>query len=71
MHYKRIFPFIILIFSFTSPNYFAQGSKEKNSGFEINNLDRSVSPTKNFYQFSCGGQVKNNPIPDDKIVKIW
>lgn len=29
-------------------------------------LDRSVSPCENFFQFSCGGWMKNTTIPDDE-----
>ena len=32
-------------------------------GFDLANLDRSVSPCDNFYQFVDGGWMKNNPIP--------
>ncbi len=32
-------------------------------GFHLANLDRSVSPCDNFYQFVAGGWMKNNPIP--------
>ena len=32
----------------------------------VNNLDRSVDPCTDFYKFSCGGWIKNNPIPADQ-----
>lgn len=35
-------------------------------GFDLANLDRSVSPCENFYEFADGGWMKNNPIPADR-----
>ena len=35
-------------------------------GFNLANLDRSVKPCDDFYQFSSGGWMKNNPIPADR-----
>ncbi len=45
---------------------FAQETSTKKVGFDLKNLDRSASPTQNFYQFAIGGWLKNNPIPDDQ-----
>jgi putative endopeptidase len=35
-------------------------------GFNLANLDRSVAPCDDFYLFSAGGWMKNNPIPADR-----
>ena len=33
------------------------------SGIDLGNLDNSVRPADNFYQYACGGWMKNNPLP--------
>ena len=35
-------------------------------GLDPNLLDRSVNPCEDFYQFSCGGWLKQNPVPSDQ-----
>jgi putative endopeptidase len=33
---------------------------------DLTNLDRSADPCVDFYQFTCGGWMKSNPIPPDQ-----
>ncbi len=33
------------------------------SGIDTKNLDKSVRPADDFYEFACGGWMKNNPLP--------
>ena len=40
----------------------ADQNREKVPGFDLNNLDTSVAPGADFYQYSTGGWQKNNPL---------
>src|SRR5579862_2303378 len=35
-------------------------------GLDDASLDRTADPCVDFYQFACGGWMKNNPIPGDQ-----
>jgi putative endopeptidase len=62
---NKTFPFLTFLF-ITLSLTFLINAQNKKSGFDLNNLDRSASPTKDFYQFAVGNWIKNNPIPDDQ-----
>ena len=51
----------IMAISATTMPCFGQGNLK--SGIQLSNLDRSAAPGNDFYQFACGGWVKNNPLP--------
>ena len=39
--------------------------KKTTSGVTASNLDRTVKPTADFYQYACGGWMANNPLGDE------
>ena len=44
----------------------AAATDHSDHGFDLANLDRSVSPCDDFYKFADGGWMKNNPVPADR-----
>src|SRR5205085_9750891 len=35
-------------------------------GLDVRSMDKTADPCTDFYQYSCGGWMKNNPIPADQ-----
>jgi putative endopeptidase len=35
-------------------------------GLDLTSMDKTADPCVDFYQYSCGGWKKNNPIPADR-----
>jgi putative endopeptidase len=35
-------------------------------GLDVNAMDKTADPCTDFYQYTCGGWMKNNPIPPDQ-----
>lgn len=59
MNMKRIIPIV----AFASLSMMSMGQEPQKSGISLSDLNKSVSPGEDFYQFACGGWIKNNPLP--------
>lgn len=60
MKIKRIIP--VVAFASISLTAMAQ-TPELKSGIDLTNLDNSVRPQDNFFQYACGGWMKKHPLP--------
>ena len=44
----------------------APASSKHEPALDVTSMDRSVDPCVDFFRYSCGGWIKNNPIPPDQ-----
>jgi putative endopeptidase len=52
--------------SFASAQQSAPAASKHEPALEVTSMDRSVDPCVDFFQYSCGGWIKSNPIPADQ-----
>ena len=70
MRYHHRLTLFLLAPAFAATFALAQSSHPRNdlAGLDTKAIDKSVNPCDNFYQYSCGNWMKNNPIPPDQAV---
>ncbi len=59
------FGFALSAALFLPHGVFAQDLKTT-PGFDLSAIDRKANPCQDFYQYSCGTWLANNPIPPDQ-----
>ena len=59
MDMKRLIPAV----AFASMTIAAVGQNQLKSGIDLANLDKTVSPKVDFFDYACGGWAKLNPLP--------
>src|SRR5579863_1327242 len=64
------FCLIWLTFAFLGSMAVAQQSSlstpKHEPALDVTSMDRTVDPCVDFFKYSCGGWIKNNPIPPDQ-----
>lgn len=54
---------IISMIAWASVSIFTSANPPENTGLDLSNIDYSVSPKADFYEYACGGWMKKNPLP--------
>lgn len=52
--------------SLASAQQATPAASQHEPALDVNSMDRSVDPCVDFFQYSCGAWIKNNPIPADQ-----
>ena len=64
MNMKHFFPVAAICLLVASCNTGKQ-TAEQTAGIQLANLDTTALPGTDFYQYACGGWMKNNPLADE------
>jgi putative endopeptidase len=54
------------LFSLASAQQSTPATSKHEPALDVTSMDRTVDPCVDFFKYSCGGWIKNNPIPPDQ-----
>ena len=54
---------VVCLFAFAAAQ---QASEKHEPALDVTSMDRSIDPCTDFFTYSCGGWIKQNPIPPDQ-----